>query len=1354
MRYYSLLATLLAIALLANTIHAAGLTDKVICRPDENAAFGATVEASSAASPAGGKYAVEMLADNDATTAWASANSALPQWVKVSFPEPRQVDTLVLMERDLPNLYAHWKTVQVEFSEGAPVTAQLEDTGGPHIIRFPARTAAWLQVTVTEVWETKTYVGLEELMAFSDPEQKIKLKVSPKKVWSNVDLTETGREYHPCVYMTPDDVARARRNIEQYEWAKAFATQTIKLAEDVVDKDPQWIRDNCPKAGAAFAYGFTGCPICSAQWGTWGGANCSFDRPGTVKCSNGHILPDADHPDPGTGYEGPDGRIHYFVGSYNAWVVETYQTWCGRLSEAYLLTGDERYARTCGILLDTLSEVYPDCTAGSWDYPSTPPSGRFCRPWYQVARVLVKLVEYYDAIHNSPSLDEPSWVEGSTRRQSIENRMLKDGAWYCYNESLKGGLHNGEADYIRGALAVGCLLGIESYVDWALDGPYGIRAMINNNADRNGRYFESSLSYALHARDLYLTFAEPLFNYRSPDYPNGVNLYDDAGFRMFYVIPRLSMDLAGHWPRYGDSGPDTAWSAPPKALFDSTDYIYAERIFNRATDPAVKEQFGKLVNYFGAGDLDKVRAGSSDKQWLVYNAGDPPTAPAELDPELRRMAAETYLMGQKGMVLLRTPNSPLAQACLLRYGPVLNHGHFDDLNINYIAQGFEVTYDLGYGLGSTHTQVGWAKQTPAHQLVVVDERRQNSGAGDDTGGDLHLCVGMPGMQIADAAADDCYQSLGVDTYRRFLALVGNGADSYLLDVFTVEGGKQHDYCTHALSDQMSLEGIALGEPAAGSLAGPEFDWGARQLNDGDMQGVPKKPYWNPPPENGLGFLMQPRRADANGPFSATWKLPQGERYLRTTYLPEEGTEVIGAWAPGIYPRLPKAEHVILRRTGDDLNSTFVSVREPYGDKPVDIGGQSGSELMPIVRSEDGVIKYIAGYDIVLFQANAFGGEVHFDLQARVDGEHYLVIAPYMSPNYGQADFFLDGQPVGERFVANDPSVQPGPLQIIGPMNVAAGPHTLTIKTVEHPGGSPWVSIKQIALTQNAPRTEGGEVTPLIKSVERRTLDGGATAVTVSHVDGLVDRIIYACHAGSTTAGNVELDGCFGCIRTDADQITNAWLIGESLKGPGFSIELGRAGHRGRIERVDYERNLVYVTGTLPDDGRLRNQTIVFDNDDYSRNTAYTIYDVRREDGRTVIDLGPQRTTLGQGTINEPPLDDHTLYSLAAHEYGRALGRGATRFFVGKALQNADGSVDTTIRGTTFAQPFGIDVESTRGIQAGMDVYYRDIKPGDEFEIRNFAAATIDLQGKLHVTATDDVKVQVGNLQQEVKWTGQ
>ena len=145
---------------------------------------------------------------------------------------------------------------------------------------------------------------------------------------------------------------------------------------------------------------------------------------------------------------------------------------------AYSLTGDERYAEQCSVILDAIAEIYPTCTKGSWDYPSSPPSGRLARPWYQAARVLAPIVDDVDQIWNSPAMLEPSVVEGMTRRENIVTNMLKDGAWYCYVESLKGGLNNGEADYIRGSLAVGCLLGMDEYVDWAVDGPYGIRAMI------------------------------------------------------------------------------------------------------------------------------------------------------------------------------------------------------------------------------------------------------------------------------------------------------------------------------------------------------------------------------------------------------------------------------------------------------------------------------------------------------------------------------------------------------------------------------------------------------------------------------------------------------------------------------------------------------------------------------------------------------------------------------------------------------------------------------------------------------------------------------------------------------------
>ena len=62
-----------------------------------------------------------------------------------------------------------------------------------------------------------------------------------------------------------------------------------------------------------------------------------------------------------------------------------------------------------------------------------------------------------------------------------------------------------------------------------------------------------------------------------------------------------------------------------------------------------------------------------------------------------------------------------AQGLFLRYRPPLNHGHYDDLNINYIARSYEVTYDLGYGRSAAmQTQSGRARQTASHNLAVVD----------------------------------------------------------------------------------------------------------------------------------------------------------------------------------------------------------------------------------------------------------------------------------------------------------------------------------------------------------------------------------------------------------------------------------------------------------------------------------------------------------------------------------------------------------------------------------------------------------------------------------------------------------
>ncbi len=643
------------------------------------------------------------------------------------------------------------------------------------------------------------------------------------------------------------------------------------------------------------------------------------------------------------------------------------------------------------------------------------------------------------------------------------------------------------------------------------------------------------------------------------------------------------------------------------------DCLYAERIYARTSRPEVKDAFGSLVTYLAEGDLERFRAQATDREWLLFHSEGAPQGDGRLPDELERRTAATSLMGQKGIAILRTPAGDHAQACLLRYGPVLNHGHYDDLNINYYGLGYELTYDLGYGNGVTNTQKGWARQTASHQLVLVDGRSQQSGTeGDDSGGSLHLFAGMPGLQVVDADADNVYRSTGVQTYRRLVALVGGGPGSYLLDVFTVDGGSQHDYLAHALSDDITFDGITMGEREAGSVAGPDYDWGDRQLNDGYLSGVPPKHYWIAPPENGLGFLMHPRRGTAENPWSATWCLPDGESHLRMTVLGEEGDEAINAWAPAIYPTLPKSEHVLVRRRSEDgpLNSTFVSVREPHTESPT------------------------------------------------------------------------------------------------------------------------------------------------VGRIERLPASDGVIALEVSRTGDKADRFLYGGAPGrKATAGPIELDGCFGRLTSASGSVVQAHLIGRSLSTRGLQLTLANGQHSGMIVRVNYEANQVYVDADLPSDGRLDNQIVTFFNPAYTRNTAYTINRIHQDnEGLAVIDLGTQRTILGQGTLDVDPPSETEMTSLTQHDYVLGLTRQGVRFFDGKMLRSADGRHETRIVSTRHAQPFELTVESTVGFQAGDTFYYLDLSAGDRFEIANWAALDVDADGNAHVTATDDVTLTLDGHTQKIPWS--
>ncbi len=743
----------------------------------------------------------------------------------------------------------------------------------------------------------------------------------PQLTSAELRLTLKGVAQHPTVYITPVDAQRARKRIKTDPDAKAWFQSILRSVAPWDDKDAAWVKRVMPERSACFAYGFTGCPICGARWGTWGSVSASFDNPRHVQCANGHILPDEKHPDPGTGYVGQDGRTHYFVGSYNAWVVETLTF---KIAEPYanvhLLTGDRRAGRMAAVILDEIARIYPSCEKGSWDYPSNPPSGRLNRPWYQVARVLIHYVDIYDRIHEHPALDEPSGAAGLTRRQNIERNLLLNGAKYCYEQSVKtAALHNGQADYLRGVLAVGAVLGIPEYVKWAVDGTYGIKTMLANNVDRDGRYFETSASYGLHTRNLYLSFAEPLLNHRGSDFPEGLNLYDEPKFESFLLLPQMALVCLGHEVPFGDMNPATYQRTRPYNPPIIKDCRYAEYLAVRVSDAAKRAQYARLLAHLQVRDPDGKKRINDMVEWRVFHKPDthPVETPA-LSDRIKRLLDGSVLFGQKGLAILRQGSEGLAQGAVLRFGPSLVHGHLDDLNVNYFSQGYEATYDIGYALGSTHTQVGWAKQTISHNTVVVNERSQGGGA---FGGSVHHFAELPGLALADASST-AYAHAGVDVYRRLIALT----DGYAVDVFRVRGGSKHDLPLHSLGTRVEFDGLTFGKPRPGSLAGREHKWGELQLNDGDMKGYPNKPYWNPPPGNGYGFLVQPALGQASKSWAATWLVEdKANTRFQLLALHDPESQVVTAVAPGLYPHFPKARYVIRRRTGDELSSCFFSL---------------------------------------------------------------------------------------------------------------------------------------------------------------------------------------------------------------------------------------------------------------------------------------------------------------------------------------------------------------------------------------------------------------------------------------------
>jgi hypothetical protein len=324
-----------------------------------------------------------------------------------------------------------------------------------------------------------------------------------------------------------------------------------------------------------------------------------------------------------------------------------------------------------------------------------------------------------------------------------------------------------------------------------------------------------------------------------------------------------------------------------------------------------------------------------------------------------RKRMEPVLMPGLGVAVLGGGEGEEQYHAWLNFTSGQHHKQRDALSLGFFAFNRELLPDLGY----THTRYRpWINATMSHNTVVVDGRESEFDA-DHTGHRLlEYVVDGRGFGLAAAESRTAYPGRAT-TYRRTLVALGDrGSEAYLLDLFEVAGGRQHDFLLHGSADADTFAGLTGVEmrPFEGTL-----------MNEGVEFRLPEHGRDHPGSEAVYGFVRD-----------LQWGLSDGRNAILEFRLEEEahrGVRSVLATGPGDQlflgrsPSIRRAEEVnqrledysmpslAWRRTGENLESLFVATHEALTRGPsrvasVDLKGE-GNVLVISVSLNTGGVDY-------------------------------------------------------------------------------------------------------------------------------------------------------------------------------------------------------------------------------------------------------------------------------------------------------------------------------------------------------------------------------------------------------------
>ena len=620
----------------------------------------------------------------------------------------------------------------------------------------------------------------------------------------------------------------------------------------------------------------------------------------------------------------------------------------------YQITGERRYADFVRDMLMQYAEMYPALGPHPRSEKQVP--GKLFHQLLNENVWLVHTVIGYDNVYDALTPEERAMIEANVFRPMIS--WFTNEGEYSFNR-----IHNHGTWTVASVGMAGYVLGDPDLVEQALygtdkSGEGGFMRQLDELFSPDGYYMEGPY-YARYAIWPFFYFAEAIER-NEPE--REIYAYRDGILEKALYATVQTAWPDGTLPALNDGSLYMDVAAPGVVL--GTDLVYDRY----GGDPTLLG----VARFQGAVALN----GSGLAVARAYDA-------ATEIPEMTWPSVE-FRDGADGegggLGILRTGEGEDQTVALMKYGVHgLGHGHFDKLGLILWDQGRDVLDDYGfarfvnvepkYGGRYLPENDTWAKQTLAHNTVVVDEQSQNDGGREEADAihaDRHFFDGdgSDGVQVVSAYARDYYD--GVDMQRTVL-LVEDDAFEHpvLIDLFRLaaDGEHQYDYPLH-------YDGV----PITASFGLDAHADVLRPLGD----------------DAGYQHVWETGRANATGDVQFTWL--DGGRYYSVTTAGNAPTEVItgrtGANDPDF--NLTSEPVLILRREASD--HLFASVIEPHGY----FSGATESSVQARSR--------IAAVRVIGFDDAASVVEVE-----DVDGARWHVFVNNGAPSDGPHTAAFDGQ---------------------------------------------------------------------------------------------------------------------------------------------------------------------------------------------------------------------------------------------------------------------------------------------------------------------------------------------------------